>query len=160
MRMVVAAVGRLKPGADRELAERYRDRAMKAGRALGLRGPDIVEVKESRAREAERRMIEETIALTATLPDGAVKVALDSRGQNASSDAFAQRIRAWRDGGGQAVGFMIGGADGLAAGVLDDADMVIAFGSATWPHQLVRIMLMEQIYRMTTILSGHPYHRD
>ena len=160
MRIVVAAVGRLKPGPDRELAERYRDRAMKAGRALGLRGPDIIEVKESRAREAERRMTEETIALTATLPDGAVKVVLDSRGQNASSDAFSQRIRGWRDGGGQAVGFMIGGADGLAAGLIEEADLIIAFGSATWPHQLVRIMLMEQIYRMTTILSGHPYHRD
>jgi 23S rRNA (pseudouridine1915-N3)-methyltransferase len=160
MRILVAAVGRLKPGPDRDLAERYRDRAMKAGRALGLRGPDIIEVKESRARDAERRIIEETIALTAALPDGAIKVVLDSRGQNASSDSFARRIRGWRDGGGQAVGFLIGGADGLAAGVLDDADMIIAFGSATWPHQLIRIMLMEQIYRMTTILSGHPYHRD
>jgi 23S rRNA (pseudouridine1915-N3)-methyltransferase len=160
MRILVAAVGRLKLGPDRELAERYRDRAMKAGRALGLRGPDIIEVRESRAREAERRIMEETIALTATLPDGAIKVVLDSRGQNASSDSFAQRIRGWRDGGSQAVAFMIGGADGLAAGVLDDADMIIAFGSATWPHQLIRIMLMEQIYRMTMILSGHPYHRD
>jgi 23S rRNA (pseudouridine1915-N3)-methyltransferase len=160
MRIVVAAVGRLKPGPDRELAERYRDRAVKAGRALGLQGPDVVEVKESRAREAGRRTTEETVALTATLPDSAVKVVLDSRGQNASSDAFAQRVRGWRDGGGQAVGFIIGGADGLAAGLLNNADMVIAFGSATWPHQLVRIMLMEQIYRMTTILSGHPYHRD
>jgi 23S rRNA (pseudouridine1915-N3)-methyltransferase len=160
MRILVAAVGRLKPGPDRELAERYRDRAMKAGRALGLRGPDIIEVRESRARGAERRIMEETIALTATLPDGTIKVVLDSRGQNASSDFFAQRMRGWRDGGGQAVGFMIGGADGLAAGVLDDADMIMAFGSATWPHQLIRIMLMEQIYRMTTILSGHPYHRD
>jgi 23S rRNA (pseudouridine1915-N3)-methyltransferase len=160
MRIVVAAVGRLKPGPDRELAERYQDRAMKAGRALGLRGPDIVEVKESRAREAERRMTEETIALAGALPDDAIKVILDSRGQNTSSDTFAQRIRSWRDGDSPAVGFIIGGADGLGAGLLDDADVILAFGSATWPHQLVRIMLMEQIYRMTTILSGHPYHRN
>jgi 23S rRNA (pseudouridine1915-N3)-methyltransferase len=160
MRIVVAAVGRLKPGPDRELAERYRDRASKAGRALGLRGPDVIEVKESRAREAERRVTEETIALAGILPDGAIKVVMDSRGQNATSDTFAQRIRGWRDGGGQAVGFLIGGADGLATGLLDGADMILAFGSATWPHPLVRIMLMEQIYRMTTILSGHPYHRD
>jgi 23S rRNA (pseudouridine1915-N3)-methyltransferase len=160
MRIVVAAVGRLKPGPDRELAERYRDRAMKAGRALGLRGPDIVEVKESRAREAERRMTEETIALAGALPDGAIKVILDSRGQNTSSDTFAQRIRNWRDSDSAAVGFIIGGADGLGAGLLSSADAILAFGSATWPHQLVRIMLMEQIYRMTTILSGHPYHRN
>jgi 23S rRNA (pseudouridine1915-N3)-methyltransferase len=160
MRIVVAAVGRLKPGPDRELAERYRDRASKVGRTLGLRGPDIIEVKESRAREAERRITEEAIALTEVLPDGAIKVVMDSRGQNATSGTFAQRIRGWRDGGGEAVGFLIGGADGLPAGLLDDADMILAFGSVTWPHQLVRIMLMEQIYRMTTILSGHPYHRD
>jgi 23S rRNA (pseudouridine1915-N3)-methyltransferase len=160
MRIVVAAVGRLKPGPDRELAERYRDRAIKAGRALGLRGPDVIEVRESRAREAHRRITEETIALNAAVPDDAVKVVLDSRGQNASSDAFAQRIRAWRDGDRKAVCFIIGGANGLAAGLLEDADMSFAFGSATWPHQLVRIMLLEQIYRATTLLSGHPYHRD
>jgi len=160
MRIVVAAVGRLKPGPDRELAERYQDRAIKAGRALGLRGPDVIEVKESRAREAERRITEETIALAGAVPEDAIKVVLDSRGQNASSDNFAQRIRAWRDGGREAVYFIIGGANGLAAGMLDDADMRFAFGSATWPHQLVRIMLMEQIYRAMTMLSGHPYHRD
>jgi 23S rRNA (pseudouridine1915-N3)-methyltransferase len=160
MRILVAAVGRLKPGPDRDLAERYRDRAIKTGHALGLRGPDIIEVRESRAREAERRMTEEAVALTGALPDGAFKVALDSRGQNTTSDTFAQRMRGWRDSGGQNVGFMIGGADGLAASLLADADMTFAFGAATWPHQLVRIMLMEQIYRMTTILSGHPYHRD
>jgi 23S rRNA (pseudouridine1915-N3)-methyltransferase len=160
MRIMITAVGRLKPGPDREIAERYRDRTVKVGRTLGLRGPDIVEVKESKAREAERRMMEEMVAIAGTLPDGVIKVVLDSRGQNASSDVFAQCIRGWRDAGSAAVCFIIGGADGLAAGLLDGADMTIAFGAATWPHQLVRIMLMEQIYRVTTILSGHPYHRD
>jgi 23S rRNA (pseudouridine1915-N3)-methyltransferase len=160
VRIVVAAVGRLKAGPDREIAERYRNRAIRAGRALGLRGPDVIEVKESRAREAERRVMEEMMALAGAIPDDAVKVVMDSRGQNASSDAFAQRIRAWRDGGRQVVCFIIGGADGLALGLLADAEMNWAFGSATWPHQLVRVMLLEQIYRATTILSGHPYHRD
>jgi 23S rRNA (pseudouridine1915-N3)-methyltransferase len=69
-------------------------------------------------------------------------------------------LRGWRDGGRQAVGFVIGGADGLGPALRARADLVLAFGSATWPHQLVRIMLMEQIYRAMTILSGHPYHRD
>jgi|SRR5262252_6334687 len=160
MRIVVAAVGRLKSGPDRALAERYRDRALKAGRAFGLRGLDIIEVRESRAREADRRVTEETIALAGAIPDDAVKVVLDSRGQNASSDSFARRIRAWREAGRPDVCFIIGGADGLAASLLDAAEMNLAFGSATWPHQLVRIMLMEQIYRAMTILSGHPYHRE
>jgi 23S rRNA (pseudouridine1915-N3)-methyltransferase len=160
MRIVIAAVGRLKEGPERELAGRYRDRAVKAGRALGLHGPDVIEVKESRAREAERRATEEAIALNGAIPDNAVKLVLDSRGQNASSDALAGLIRTWRDGGREAVYFIIGGADGLAEGLRDDAVMSLAFGSATWPHQLVRIMLLEQIYRAMTILSGHPYHRD
>jgi len=160
MRIVVAAVGRLKAGPDRELADRYRDRAIKVGRALGVRGLDIVEVKESRAREPERRMIEEAIALADAIPNNSIKVRLDSQGVNASSDSFAGRLRGWRDCGRETVCFIVGGADGLAAGVHDSADMVLAFGSATWPHQLVRIMLMEQIYRAMTILSGHPYHRD
>jgi len=159
MRIVVTAVGRLKAGPDRQLAERYRDRAIKVGRTLGLRGLDIIEIKESRAHEAERRITEEAIALVSAIPDDAIKVVLDSRGQNASSDALAGRIRGWRDGGRQVLCFVIGGADGLAAGLLDNADMIFAFGSATWPHQLVRIMLMEQVYRAMTILSSHPYHR-
>lgn len=160
MRIAVAAVGRLKAGPDRELVERYRLRAAKIGGSLGLRGPDMVEIRESRAREAGRRMVEEAIALADVIPNDAVRVVLDSRGQNASSDTLTGRIRGWRDGGRQALCFVIGGADGLAAGLLDEADMPLAFGSATWPHQLVRIMLMEQIYRAMTILSGHPYHRD
>jgi len=160
MRIVVAAVGRLKAGPDRQLAERYQERAIKVGRTLGLRGPDVLEIRESRAREAERRITEEAVALLSAIPDDAVKAVLDSKGQSTSSDAFAGRIRGWRDGGRQVVCFVIGGADGLAAGLLDNADMIFAFGSATWPHQLVRIMLMEQVYRAMTILSGHPYHRE
>lgn len=160
MRIVVAAIGRLKEGPERELAGRYRDRAVRAGRALGLHGPEVIEVKESRAREAERRATEEAIALNGAIPDNAVKIVLDGRGQNVSSDALAGLIGAWRDGGRKAVCFIIGGADGLAAALRDDADMGFAFGSATWPHQLVRIMLLEQIYRAMTVLSGHPYHRD
>jgi 23S rRNA (pseudouridine1915-N3)-methyltransferase len=160
MRIVIAAVGRLKEGPERELAWRYRDRAVKAGRGLGLHGPDVIEMKESRARAAERRMAEEAIALDGVIPDNAIKIVLDSRGQNASSEALAGLIRAWRDGGREAACFIIGGADGLAASLRDDAHMSFAFGSATWPHQLVRIMLLEQIYRAITILSGHPYHRD
>jgi len=160
MRVVVAAVGRLKAGPDRELAERYRDRAAKVGRGLGVRGIEIIEVRESRAREAGRRITEEAIALASIVPDGAVTALLDSRGENYSSDSFTGRLRGWRDGGREVVYFIIGGADGLGAALRDRADLILAFGAVTWPHQLVRIMLMEQIYRAMTMLAGHPYHRD
>jgi 23S rRNA (pseudouridine1915-N3)-methyltransferase len=160
MRIVVAAVGRLKAGAERELAERYRARAAKTGRALGIRDVEIIEVRDSRAREPERRILEESIALASVIPDGAVTVALDGRGDSVTSESLAGWLRAWNDAGRANIFFAIGGADGLGETLRRRADLSLAFGAATWPHQLVRIMLLEQIYRAFTILSGHPYHRD
>jgi 23S rRNA (pseudouridine1915-N3)-methyltransferase len=160
MRIVVAAVGRLKAGAERELAERYRERAAKTGRALGIRDIEVIEVRDSRAREPERRILEESIAVASVIPDGAVTVTLDGRGDNVSSEAFAGRLRAWNHAGRANVFVAIGGADGLGEVLRQRADLSLAFGTATWPHQLVRIMLLEQIYRAFTILSGHPYHRE
>jgi 23S rRNA (pseudouridine1915-N3)-methyltransferase len=158
MRVVVAAVGRLKAGPDRDVAERYADRIAKTGRAVGITAIDVIEVRESRAQDEERRIVEESIAVANMIPDGAVVAMLDRRGENLDSDAFAGRLRGWRDAG-RSLCFIIGGAEGLSAALRDRADAVFAFGAATWPHQLVRIMLLEQIYRALTILSGHPYHR-
>jgi 23S rRNA (pseudouridine1915-N3)-methyltransferase len=159
MRIIVAAIGKLKRGPERELADRYRERAEKSGRGIGLRTVEIVEIAESRARDAQRRMLEESIALANIIPKDAATVLLDPRGEPVDSNAFAKRISGWNDGGRDAA-FVIGGPDGLAPTLSDEADLRLAFGTLTWPHQLVRIMLLEQIYRATTILSGHPYHRD
>ena len=159
MRIVVAAVGRLKRGPESDLSERYRERAVKSGRGIGLRSLEIVEIAESRAREAQRRMLEESIALANVIPKDAATVLLDPRGETADSNGFTKRLRGWNDGG-RDVAFVIGGPDGLAPTLSDQADLHLAFGALTWPHQLVRIMLLEQIYRATTILSGHPYHRE
>jgi 23S rRNA (pseudouridine1915-N3)-methyltransferase len=158
MRVLVLAIGRLKD-AEADLAERYRKRAAQAGRALGLRDVEIIEIRESRAADIGKRRIEESIAIANMIPDGALTVILDETGDNLASVALADQIRTWRDGGQRAVAFVIGGADGLADSLRDGAKLKLAFGVATWPHQLVRIMLLEQIYRATTILSGHPYHR-
>ena len=159
MRIIVAAVGRLKRGPECDLSERYRERAVKSGRGIGLRSLDVIEIAESRAREAQRRMIEESIALATVIPDGAATVLLDPGGEKIDSNALTARLRSWNDSG-RDVAFVIGGPDGLAPTLSDRADLHLAFGGLTWPHQLVRIMLLEQIYRATTILSGHPYHRD
>jgi 23S rRNA (pseudouridine1915-N3)-methyltransferase len=160
MRILIAAVGRLKQGPERDLAERYRKRAADAGRGVGLQAFDVVEIRESRADNVERRMLEESIAIANIVPERAVTVILDERGENVSSAAFAGHLQAWRAENRPAVVFIIGGADGLAPGLRDKATLAIAFGAATWPHQFVRIMLLEQIYRGVTILSGHPYHRS
>ena len=159
MRIVVAAIGRMKRGPEQELAERYRERAAKSGRGIGLRSLEIVEIAESRARDAQRRMLEESIALANVVPKDAVTVLLEPRGEALDSNAFTARLRGWNDGG-RDVAFVIGGPDGLAPTLSEQAGLHLAFGALTWPHQLVRIMLLEQIYRATTILSGHPYHRE
>jgi 23S rRNA (pseudouridine1915-N3)-methyltransferase len=159
MRLIVAAIGRLKAGPERELAERFRDRVAKAGRAVGLRDIEIVEIRESKAAETARRVLEESIALANIVPERAVLVALDETGESLDSGSFTGVLRSWRDAGRPAAVFCIGGADGLGEDVRRRADLKLAFGAATWPHQLVRIMLLEQLYRAVTILAGHPYHR-
>jgi 23S rRNA (pseudouridine1915-N3)-methyltransferase len=159
MRVLIAAVGRLKSGAEHELAERYRKRAAQVGRNLGLSGIEILEIRESRADNPARRMLEESIAITQVIPERAVSVLLDERGESLPSASFASRLQAWRSEDKPAVVFVIGGADGLAPTLKERANLTLAFGPATWPHQLARVMLLEQIYRAVTILSGHPYHR-
>lgn len=159
MRILVAAIGRLKQGPETELCERYRKRAIQSGRPLGWRDVEIIEIRESRAQEAERRMVEESIALANVIPDQSVLVLLDERGDSLDSAAFAGRLAAWRNEAKPAATFVIGGADGLAPSLRQRATLHLAFGAATWPHQFVRIMLLEQLYRAATILGGHPYHR-
>jgi 23S rRNA (pseudouridine1915-N3)-methyltransferase len=159
MRIVVAAVGRLKQGPERELAERYCKRAADAGRKAGVSGIDVIEIKESRASDPARRMLEESIAIANVIPEDAVVLILDGRGENLSSSAFAGRLQSWRAQDTPAVVFIVGGHDGLAPRLREKSTLAIAFGAATWPHQLARIMLLEQIYRAITIITGHPYHR-
>ena len=95
-------------------------------------------------------------------PAGAnsVTVVLDERGEAMASMDFARRLEAWRDQGRREVRFLIGAADGHSAGERDTADLLLSFGPATWPHLLVRAMLAEQLFRATSILANHPYHRE
>ncbi len=159
MRLLVAAIGRLKAGSEQELTERYRKRAEQVGRRIGLRAVEVIEIRESRAQEIGKRMTEESIALASMIPDKAAVIILDQRGENLDSASLAAQLARWRDDGRPAAVFIIGGDDGLAPSLRDKANLRIALGAATWPHQLVRAMLLEQLYRATTILSGHPYHR-
>jgi 23S rRNA (pseudouridine1915-N3)-methyltransferase len=159
VRLLIASVGRLKQGPERELAAAYRKRAEAIGRGFGLRDIEIVEIRESRAHDAERRRTEESIAIANVIPEQAIVAMLDERGDNLDSATLAGLLRKWREEDRAAVCFVIGGADGLAPTLRERAKLKLAFGAATWPHQLVRIMLLEQLYRAGTILAGHPYHR-
>lgn len=158
MRIALLAVGRLKQGPERELAERYRKRFEDAGKPIGFRGLTIREIPESRARDAATRTAEEGTSLAALIPERADITALDERGDAIDSAAFARNLGIARDAGGEMV-YVIGGADGLSPELRRKANQTLAFGSATWPHQLVRVMLLEQLYRAVTQLAGHPYHR-
>jgi 23S rRNA (pseudouridine1915-N3)-methyltransferase len=159
MRLVVVAIGRLKQGPERELADRYRERFNEIGRKLGFHGVEIHEIAESRAREAVTRIAEEAAAISAAIPPKSTVVALDAHGKNIESDSFARHLASWRDDQVANTTFIIGGADGLSPELRRMAKLTMAFGSATWPHQMVRLMLLEQVYRAATILAGHPYHR-
>lgn len=153
LRITIAAVGRARRGPERALFDDY---------AARLSWP--VSLKEIDARvpgstPAAVRIADEGARLIAAVPPGALVVALDERGQDLSSEAFAEKIRAWRDGGRRDLAFVIGGAGGLADAVRERAILVLALGRPTWPHLLVRAMVAEQLYRAQQILAGHPYHR-
>ena len=93
-------------------------------------------------------------------PENGVTILLDEKGQQLGSLDFARRLEAWRDGGKREARFLIGGADGFGDAERAGADLLLAFGKATWPHLLARAMLAEQLWRATSILANHPYHRE
>ena len=151
MKLTICAIGRLKPGPEQDLINRYAKR---------LRwGLNIVELEEKKKLSPVKLKQREGQLLADACPDGAAIVALDERGKQLSSLDFANKIGNWRDQG-RDMAFLIGGADGLASDLRKRADFVLSLGSATWPHMLVRVMMIEQIYRVQEILAGSPYHRE
>ena len=147
--MRLIAVGRLRPGPEAELFNRYNAR---------LRPKLAVsEIAEGRGAPAEARR-REGEALLAMLPASAFLVALDLGPPAPGSDGLARLLERWL-GQPRPPCFTIGGAEGLDAAVLARADHVLSLGPMTWPHLLVRVLLAEQLFRAQSILSGHPYHR-
>ena len=159
MRIVVGAVGRLKDSGERALFERYWERLRSTGRAVGVTDLRHVELAEGREASAGLRQASEAQRLLQACGDDAWIVALDERGKAQSSAAFAAQVRTWRDGGCKTMAFLIGGADGHGAPVIEASRLKLSLSAMTLPHGLARVLLAEQIYRATTILSGHPYHR-
>lgn len=92
--------------------------------------------------------------------DNSVTILLDEKGEPLGSTDFARRLEHWRDGGRREARFLIGGADGFSDEDRASADLLLSFGKATWPHLLARAMLAEQLWRATSILANHPYHRE
>ena len=151
MRIVVAAVGRARRGPIFDLSAEYAKRLSWSLEVRDIEPKKRLDGAELSAHEAD--------LLRAHIPDGAVLVAMDERGRDLTSPDFAEKLGQWRDDGRGDVAFVIGGAFGLDPSLRADADLVLSFGRATWPHLLVRAMLIEQIYRAETILARHPYHK-
>lgn len=159
MRLILAAVGRLKDSGERELFERYRQRLDASGRSLALGPLRLVELPEARQSTSDQRKQDEAARLMKAAADTDVKVALDEHGKSLTSDAFAAWLRTRRDSGAASVAFLIGGPDGHGPAALESADLKLSLGPMTLPHGLARVVLAEQLYRAATIIAGHPYHR-
>ncbi|KAB0681295.1 23S rRNA (pseudouridine(1915)-N(3))-methyltransferase RlmH [Aureimonas leprariae] len=160
MRLSIAAVGRMKAGPERELAARYLDRLRQAGRPIGLDYAGLAEEAEGRGTGAPERKRDEAARLLSHVPDRGAIVLLDEGGKVFASQGFAERLGSLRDEGLRDLVFLIGGPDGLDPDLKTQSRFTLALGAMTWPHQIARILLAEQLYRAVTILSGHPYHRE
>lgn len=159
MKLRVLAVGNRMPAWVNAGFEEYA-RRMPREMALILSEikPEPREAKSS-AGTTRRLLQQERKRIASALPAGATCVALDEHGKGFSSVELAQRLALWRESG-QDVAFIIGGADGMAPELKQDADLVWSLSLLTLPHGLVRIVLAEQLFRAASILSGHPYHRE
>lgn len=159
MKLSLHAIGRMKNGPEKELFQRYWERSILVGKTQGIQSLALRELAESKATRAVDRKVQEAADILNSLDNKAFVVVLDERGKTITSRAFANLIGRTRDDGVGEVVFLIGGADGFDETVRARANQLISFGAMTWPHQLVRILAVEQIYRSLSILSGHPYHK-
>lgn len=151
MRLEILAIGRARAGPERDLYESYAKRVVWP---VTLR-----ELEEKRPLPPAEMKEREGALILSAIPRESTVLALDAGGRSLPSREFARLIADMRDEGRACAVFVIGGADGLSVPVRDRADLLLSFGRQTWPHMLVRVMLMEQIYRAQQILAGHPYHR-
>lgn len=139
MLLHIVARGKIGRSPEAELVERYLGRIAWPTK--------VTELPESGGRVPEP-------------PGSGPLILLDEKGEPLSSLAFARKLEAWRDGGAREAQFRIGGADGFGEAERAEADLLMSFGRATWPHLLARAMLAEQLWRAVSILANHPYHRE
>ncbi len=160
MRVLIAAIGRLKDEGERALFDRYAKRFNPSGRAVSLGQLSVIELPESRHATAALRKADEGARLLKAAAGASHIIALDEHGHPLTSPQFASHLAKLRDDGNAAVAFLIGGPDGHSPEALAAAGLKLTLSPMTLPHGIARVLLAEQLYRATTILSGHPYHRE
>ena len=151
MNLTIAAVGRIKKGPERSLWDIYAKRLRWPLSLIEVEAKNVIGIEQIKKKEAD--------LLLAKVPKTSVIVALDQNGLVASSAEFAKKIGEWQNNGINNLVLVVGGSDGLDSTVLDKAQMIMSMGQMTWPHKLVRVMLLEQLYRAQCILNNHPYHK-
>ncbi|MFA4994402.1 MAG: 23S rRNA (pseudouridine(1915)-N(3))-methyltransferase RlmH [Bdellovibrionales bacterium] len=151
MKISILAIGKAR-GVEAEWGGEYQKRL----------GKDVVvhEFAVSKSLPSAAAQKAESVLLLKAIPAKAFVVLLDERGKDMSSRDFAAKLSSWQDRGIDNLVFIIGGADGVTDNIRAKANFTLGFGRLTWPHRLVRVMLLEQIYRARQIIAGHPYHRD
>ncbi len=159
MRLLIAAIGKLKDAEERAICARYAKRLDASGKSVGLGPLEIIEFPESRAGNVDNRRRDEADRLLQSVAAVPLKIALNGRGRSYPSDVFANLLKKKADSGVKSCAFLIGGPDGHGSDVLDACDFELSLGAFTLPHGLARVVLIEQLYRAATILTGHPYHR-
>jgi len=151
MKISILAIGKAR-GVEAEWAAEYQKRLGASVTVHEFAAPKSLPPSETQKTEAQ--------LLLKAVPQKSVVVVLDERGKDMTSRAFADKLSTWQDTGTNELVFIIGGADGVTDDIRARANFTLSFGRLTWPHRLVRVMLLEQIYRAKQIIAGHPYHRD
>ena len=149
VRYIISTIGKAKNSDEDMITQKY------------IKRINNIELKqyEVKTNKTEKKLEEEALKLINTTPKNGKLILLDEKGQNLSSTDLAKIILNWRDNNVTDINFAIGGAFGNGEKIKNTADKIIAFGKLTWPHQMVKMMVAEQIYRIETIIQGHPYHK-
>ena len=159
MKLKVISVGQLKNNPILEIQRDYESRILSLSKSVGIKNLEIKELPISKKSSIKERQKEEAKIISQHIKQDNLNVFLDGKGENINSVDISQIISKSSFDDKDLV-FFIGGPDGFDEKIIKVANKIISFGRVTWPHKLIRIMLLEQLYRGVTILNNHPYHRN
>jgi len=159
MKLKVISIGQLKNNPILEIQRDYESRILNLSKSVGIKNLEIKELPVSKKSSIKERQKEEAKIISQHIKQDNLNVFLDGKGENINSVDISQIISKSSFDGKDLV-FFIGGPDGFDEKIIKVANKIISFGRVTWPHKLIRIMLLEQLYRGVTILNNHPYHRN
>ena len=159
MKLKVISIGQLKNNPILEIQRDYESRILNLSKSVGIKNLEIKELPVSKKSSIKERQKEEAKIISQHIKQDNLNVFLDGKGENINSVDISQIISKSSFDGKDLV-FFIGGPDGFDEKIIKVANKIISFGRVTWPHKLIRIMLLEQLYRGITILNNHPYHRN